>query len=128
MPYATRIAYYKEYYAKNQERIVERREKQREAQRAYCKEHYKKNRARYLEYQLIAKYGITSQQKQDLIDKQNGCCANKGCDRKPTAVDHCHTTNKVRGILCAGCNTAFGLLKESPERILGLLNYGEDAK
>jgi hypothetical protein len=30
-------------------------------------------------------------------------------------VDHCHKTNKVRGLLCGSCNRAVGLLKDSYE-------------
>jgi hypothetical protein len=38
-------------------------------------------------------------------------------------VDHDHATGKIRELLCHHCNCALGLLKESPERILGLLHY-----
>ncbi len=38
-------------------------------------------------------------------------------------VDHCHETGKVRGVLCANCNTALGLLKDDSRRIWALLNY-----
>ena len=42
------------------------------------------------------------------------------------AVDHCHTTGRVRGLLCGNCNRALGLLYEDPERIKGLLRYIEE--
>lgn len=29
-------------------------------------------------------------------------------------IDHCHTTGKVRGVLCRKCNTAIGLFKDNP--------------
>jgi len=39
------------------------------------------------------------------------------------SVDHCHNTNKVRGLLCSRCNTALGLLKDDENTILNALMY-----
>jgi Recombination endonuclease VII len=39
--------------------------------------------------------------------------------------DHCHTSQKIRALLCGDCNTSFGLLKEDPERIQALLAYAK---
>ena len=59
---------------------------------------------------LKTKYNITIEQYDEMLDAQGGGCAI--CGVKPTnkrlAVDHCHTTGKVRGILCTGCNTGLG--------------------
>ena len=38
-------------------------------------------------------------------------------------IDHCHTTGKMRGLLCKPCNSALGLLNDDPERIYNLLLY-----
>jgi hypothetical protein len=38
-------------------------------------------------------------------------------------IDHCHTTNRVRGILCEGCNTALGMLRDDVKVILALAEY-----
>lgn len=38
-------------------------------------------------------------------------------------IDHDHETGVVRGVLCAACNTAIGLLGESPERIIAAAEY-----
>ena len=38
-------------------------------------------------------------------------------------IDHDHATGVVRGVLCAACNTAIGLLGESPERIIAAAEY-----
>lgn len=55
-------------------------------------------------------------------ERQNGACAiceikidlNGG---KHIHIDHCHETNRFRGILCIGCNTSLGKFGDSPERL-----------
>lgn len=42
-------------------------------------------------------------------------------------VDHCHTTNVVRGILCHNCNVAVGHAQDDPARLRRLANYLEEA-
>lgn len=41
----------------------------------------------------------------------------------PLAVDHDHTTGKIRGLLCMKCNRALGMLGDSVETISNLLKY-----
>ncbi len=43
--------------------------------------------------------------------------------KRNLAVDHCHSTGKIRGLLCTNCNTALGKLKESEEIAVNLLHY-----
>ena len=42
------------------------------------------------------------------------------------AVDHDHITGKIRGILCASCNTGLGLLQENIEQARAYLNKEKD--
>ena len=58
------------------------------------------SRANYLR----RKYGITAQDLDRLLLDQTGCCAI--CDQHlyHLRIDHCHTTNLVRGLLCPACN------------------------
>ncbi len=55
---------------------------------------------------LLRNFGITLEDYQALLDKQNGRCAI--CRRLPAknklAVDHDHDTGAVRGLLCPPCN------------------------
>jgi hypothetical protein len=43
--------------------------------------------------------------------------------KKRLAIDHDHDTGAIRGILCHGCNTSLGLLKESQDRLTKLSAY-----
>jgi len=60
------------------------------------------------------KYGITVEQyNQMLLAQNNTCkiCKNTCKSGKNLAVDHCHTTGKVRGLLCATCNVNLGRIE-----------------
>lgn len=74
-------------------------------------------------------YGVTPEQFEAMREAQNNQCPL--CLETFTAtphVDHCHKTGKVRGLLCSNCNTALGLLQDSPENILRAISYLEEAK
>ena len=59
------------------------------------------------------RYGLTDEQYRILLSRQDGKCAI--CLKvEKLEVDHCHTTNKIRGLLCGCCNRAIGLLKNNP--------------
>jgi hypothetical protein len=72
-------------------------------------------------------YGITLVEYENLLAAQKGVCAicqqaETSTDRKVNrirrlAVDHCHKTDKIRGLLCLACNTAIGKLRDDPQLI-----------
>ena len=71
-------------------------------------------------------YGLTIEQYNELISKQNNCCAI--CKtifsvKKHTHIDHCHLTNKVRGILCHSCNTSLGHFRDSIQTLKNAIEY-----
>ena len=74
---------------------------------------------------LKQKYGISLNQYEEMKLAQNNKCAicNEEHERRPLNVDHCHTTGKIRGLLCDKCNMALGLLKDSLELIDSLKRY-----
>lgn len=39
------------------------------------------------------------------------------------AIDHCHITNKMRGLLCNGCNKGLGLFKDNKEILANAIRY-----
>ena len=85
-------------------------------------------------------YNINTPQRDQLLLSQNSCCAicltpiefkraGKAVAKqgwtKSAAVDHCHKTGKVRGILCFRCNTTLGHIKESPDLLVKFIQYLE---
>lgn len=61
---------------------------------------------------------------------QEGKCAICGCTLNSSrytkaSADHDHVTGKLRGILCNNCNTALGLMKDSPYRLESAIRYLE---
>lgn len=78
----------------------------------------------------LSQYGITPDDYAAFFSAQNGRCAICGTDTPSKRrvffdVDHCHTTGKVRGLLCEVCNRAIGLLKDSPEMLRRAADYLE---
>lgn len=71
-------------------------------------------------------YGITVDEYEEMLKQQRGVCAIcsqiDGSGRR-LAVDHCHTTGKIRGLLCTACNIALGKLKDSPELLANAIKY-----
>lgn len=67
----------------------------------------------------ITNYGITTEEYNRLYDDQDGRCAicRQPEDIRSLSIDHNHKTGKVRGLLCRNCNSAIGLLKDSPARV-----------
>jgi len=71
------------------------------------------------------RYGIALEAVEAMFEKQHGRCAACGttpADR-PLQLDHDHITGEVRGLLCRPCNTALGLLRDSPAKLQGLITY-----
>src|ERR1700722_1104896 len=80
---------------------------------------------------LLMSYGISIEDYNRMLSEQGGVCAicklPPGGKRKSRtihlAVDHCHTTGKVRALLCSHCNVGIGGLKENRRLLLAALDY-----
>ncbi|WP_254716163.1 endonuclease VII domain-containing protein [Actinomadura sp. WMMB 499] len=72
-------------------------------------------------------YGLGPGEYDKLFEAQGGVCA--GCRqprRERLSVDHCHTTQLVRGLLCRRCNGhILPYSKDSPEVLRRLADYLE---
>lgn len=100
----------------------------------YQRERVRKNPERERELnrrcRLKRVFGLTPDQYDSMLFGQGGGCAI--CGRQPPgddsfhkylAVDHCHKTGAVRGLLCTQCNTAIGLFAEDSSRLLHAAAY-----
>lgn len=71
-------------------------------------------------------YGIGIDDVERLSEEQGGTCAicREVCSTgQELAVDHCHDTGKVRGLLCSNCNTGIGKLGDDPARLRAAVRY-----
>ena len=73
-------------------------------------------------------YGITLDEYNKILESQNNACAICNIStslptRKFFDVDHCHKTNKVRGLLCHSCNVGIGFLKDDIQILQKAISY-----
>jgi len=100
-----------------------------ECRAKHSKEWREKYPERYREakrkHNLKRIYGITIQEYDKILKKQKGRCAI--CGKKPgkirLAVDHCHRTGKIRGLLCNSCNLGIGKLGDTIEKLKKAIDY-----
>lgn len=114
--------YKKEWVGKNRDKVnkVERErrsiESNRIKQREGSRKRYWQNRDKELDRRWQSKYNLLREDYTILIEKQdNKCAICEGVFTKTPDTDHCHLTNKVRGLLCNRCNTSLGLANDNPE-------------
>ena len=74
---------------------------------------------------LLTEYGLTPEDVQALWESQGRRCAICGRSNIKFHVDHCHSTGRIRGLLCSNCNTAIGLFGDDPERLRSAALYLE---
>jgi hypothetical protein len=76
-------------------------------------------------------FGITVETYHRLLEGQGGVCAScknpetatRNGNIKWLAVDHCHDSHVLRGLLCAACNMAIGMMNDDPARLRAAADY-----
>ena len=119
----------------------EYREANRELANAAARDWYKRNKVRERERKqkgnykdkewvkgvsLKSNHGISLDEYKVMLANQGGLCAIcRGTPRGKTyfCVDHCHSTGKIRGLLCFNCNTMLGQVADSIEILEAAIFY-----
>lgn len=117
-------------YMKNRDGILAKMKEFRDANPDIARAIYIRRLPYMRSYHWRKKYGVEATHIQQLLNEQNNSCAichepfqlNRA---KPFHVDHCHSTNRVRGLLCFSCNQGIGSLKDSVERARSAADYLE---
>ena len=80
----------------------------------------KKARTRWVRW----KYKMSVEDYESLYTAQEGKCAICGSNGDTVLyIDHCHTSNKVRGLLCQPCNSGIGMFKDDPTLLSAAIQY-----
>lgn len=87
----------------------------------------KANKAQIRAGALLYRYGITQAQFESMWQAQEGRCRLCQTELPPkgkrTVVDHCHSSGRVRGILCLVCNVFLGALEKRGMGLLDMFRY-----
>jgi hypothetical protein len=137
-------AYMRLYYVENREKFSlsdEDKQRRNEARRQrYASDPEFRERAkaasrnrcpsRKRELRIIAQFGIDNARYDAMLAEQNGGCAICGSEKSSArgerlAVDHCHKTGAVRGLLCSNCNQGLGKFKDNAAQLRKAVAYLE---
>lgn len=123
-----RNAYMRRYYSNYTPEELDKRKAAQKNWRENNKEHLWSKR-------LLSSYGITGEDWKRMYADQEGSCAicktaiqkplGRGNEQYDAHVDHCHTSGKVRALLCSKCNRGLGLFLDSAESLRAAADYVE---
>ena len=117
-------------YQENRERILGYKKKYRENNKEELNARIrdKRSKASIKPYDYLKRdYGLTYDQYLCMLKSQGGVCAicGKAEEKRRLAVDHCHNTGVIRGLLCGMCNTAIGKLNDDVNLLKKAIEYLE---
>ena len=100
----------------------------RECRAATRKAAYRANPQPFAIRHVRRTYGIEPEMFAAMVKAQGNACAICGADMgsgKQRHVDHCHTTGRVRALLCGRCNVAIGNARDDPGLLRAMADYIE---
>lgn len=105
----------------------------KDGKRAYARFHRDQHRNTYRDKDLRKNFGISFADYQRMLDAQGGVC--DICKKPETrtrygkltllAVDHCHGSGAIRGLLCNNCNNGIGRFNDDPDLLRAAADYLE---
>lgn len=115
---AKQAAYMREWY-RNPENLARKKASDSEYQKAHLPQiRLRKKKWKSKTYEKLVS---------SLVENHNGLC--DLCQGPPDGrwkklnIDHCHKTNRFRGMLCLRCNQALGLLRDDPKLLVKAAAY-----
>ena len=128
--------YNKQYHQKNKVKIQKKHKEWcnknqghlKKYQQKYNIDYYKENSASCRERHFLNLYGVTLEQRNQMLLAQNCKCAICGSGFKNSRdahIDHNHSTGKIRQVLCGRCNLGIGRFNEDVTILMSAIKYIE---
>lgn len=127
------IAYSVKYQKDHPEGTREIRKRWKKNHPEETKAHKRKNANKYQKRNNLKKYGLSIDEYNQMLKKQNNICLI--CEKefgstvlsRPN-VDHCHKTGIIRGIICGRCNIGIAHFEDNVETLKKAINYLEQSR
>jgi hypothetical protein len=96
--------------------------------RAKAREYHQRHPGRTADNNLQWRLGVPRGTYDKMLASQGGKCAicgttDPGPRLKRFHVDHCHTRNQVRGLLCYACNVGLGAFRDKSDLLISASEY-----
>tara|TARA_R110002153_G_C13079727_1_gene474226 strand:+ start:137 stop:655 length:519 start_codon:yes stop_codon:yes gene_type:complete len=110
------------------------RSNNKEKRNEYLKRWLKANPEKTRDQKYRHRYGINIEDYNKMLKQQKGLCKICGSNdygkksAKYFVIDHCHTSKKVRGLLCHKCNVILGLCKDNTDILQKSIEYLKQIK
>ena len=80
-------------------------------------------------YKRFSRHGITISMYDEMMNNQNGRCAicknvpKEDSLKRTFHIDHCHSSGRIRGLLCKDCNHMLGFARDNPNTLIQAAEY-----
>lgn len=118
-----------DYAEKQRKNCRDWHQKYKDKKKEYNKKYRVKKDPIYNRLRTLRRYGITLDEYNFILKKQNGVCAicsSPSKEGKNLHIDHCHETGVIRGLLCFRCNFGLSYFGEDANRMKRAYKYLEN--